>query len=181
MSMIGNTFLQQIINERGILDPAEILNELRKNVVRALNQKGKGVNRKDGMDMAICVIDESKMMLEFAGANNPLFVMQAKRMLEIKGDKQPVGYFEGNEMPFTKHTLALEKGDCIYIFSDGYVDQFGGPKGKKFKYRQFSELLQSLSRRPMQEQKQTINRAFDEWKGELEQVDDVCVVGIRMK
>jgi serine phosphatase RsbU (regulator of sigma subunit) len=180
MSMIGNTFLQQIINERGIMDPAEVLNELRKNVVRALNQKGKGVNRKDGMDMAICVIDEANGMLEFAGANNPLFVMQSKKMLEIKGDKQPVGYFEGNEMPFTKHTIQIEKGDCIYIFSDGYVDQFGGPKGKKFKYRQFSELLQSLSRRSMQEQKEIINQVFDEWKGELEQVDDVCVVGIRM-
>ncbi|MBI3136720.1 MAG: SpoIIE family protein phosphatase [Bacteroidetes bacterium] len=180
MSMIGNTFLHQIINERGISRPAEILNELRKNVVRALNQKGKGVNRKDGMDMAICCIDETAHTLEFAGANNPLFLIRSGEVAELKGDKQPVGYFEGKETPFTNHTMNISPGDCVYLFSDGFVDQFGGPKGKKFKYKQFIELLQSIHKRPMVDQKNLLNSTFDEWKGSLEQVDDVCVIGVRL-
>ncbi|MBK9190582.1 MAG: SpoIIE family protein phosphatase [Crocinitomicaceae bacterium] len=121
MSMIGNTFLQQIINEKQITKPSEILNHLRRSVISALNQKGLGTNRKDGMDMALCVVDEKLMKLEFAGANNPMFIIQAGMLVEVRGDKQPVGYFEGFEDPFTNHEFKIEKGDCIYITSDGYV------------------------------------------------------------
>ncbi|MBL7899598.1 MAG: SpoIIE family protein phosphatase, partial [Crocinitomicaceae bacterium] len=180
MSMIGNTFLQQIVNERQITKPAEVLNELRQSVIRALNQKGLGTNRKDGMDMALCVVDEKNMKLEFAGANNPMFLIQSGVLMEIRGDKQPVGYFEGFEDPFTNHEFKIEKGDCIYITSDGYVDQFGGPKGKKFKYKQFKELLFSISLKSMQDQKKILAQTFEDWKGSLEQVDDVCVVGVRI-
>lgn len=180
MSMIGNTFLHQIVNEREITNPAQILTELRRNVVRALNQKGDGVNRKDGMDMAICVYNSSTGMLEFAGANNPLFVITRGEMKEIKGDKQPVGYFEGLEKPFTHHSIEVATGDCVYLFSDGYADQFGGPKGKKYKYKQLKELLFENFEKPMQVQKSILIASFDDWKGPLEQVDDVCVVGFRI-
>lgn len=180
MSMIGNTFLHQIVNERGITNPAEILMELRRNVIRALNQKGDGINRKDGMDMALCVLDESLGTVEFAGANNPLFMVRKGEMVEIKGDKLPVGYFEGKEIPFTNHTLQISKGDCVYLFSDGYADQFGGPKGKKFKYKQLRDLIFRNFEKPMQDQKRILITAFNDWKGPLEQVDDVCLVGIRV-
>ncbi|MBL7900249.1 MAG: SpoIIE family protein phosphatase, partial [Crocinitomicaceae bacterium] len=169
MSMIGNTFLQQIVNERQITRPAEILNELRQSVIRALNQKGLGTNRKDGMDMALCVVDDKSKKLEFAGANNPMFLIQAGVLIEVRGDKQPVGYFEGFEDPFTNHEFNIESGDCIYITSDGYVDQFGGPKGKKFKYKQFKELLFSISLKSMQDQKKILAQTFEDWKGSLEQ------------
>jgi serine phosphatase RsbU (regulator of sigma subunit) len=180
MSMIGNTFLHQIVNEREITKPSEILTELRRNVIRALNQKGDGVNRKDGMDMAICAYNASTGVLEFAGANNPLFVVKDGATDEIKGDKQPVGYFEGLEKPFTSHSLEVSKGDCVYLFSDGYADQFGGPKGKKFKYKPLKDLIFANVQKPMATQKTILIDSFDEWKGSLEQVDDVCVVGFRI-
>lgn len=180
MSMIGNTFLHQIINERGLTKPDEILNELRAKVIRALNQKGEGVNRKDGMDMAICVFDKAAMTLEFAGANNPLFMVVDGQPREYKADKQPVGYFEGKEQPFTSHLIQVKPGDCFYILSDGYADQFGGPKGKKFKYKQLYDLLVRESKKPMSEQKKILVSTFDDWKGNLEQVDDVCFVGARI-
>jgi len=180
MSMIGNTFLHQIVNEREITNPAEILTELRRNVIRALNQKGDGVNRKDGMDMAICVYNSKAGILEFAGANNPLFVVKDGVAHEIKGDKQPVGYFEGLERPFTNHGISVAKGDCVYLFSDGYADQFGGPKGKKYKYKQLKELLYQNFQKPMSSQKGVLISSFDQWKGPLEQIDDVCIVGFRI-
>ncbi len=180
MSMIGNTFLHQIVNEREITYPSEILTELRRNVIRALNQKGDGVNRKDGMDMAICTYNSKTGILEFAGANNPLFVIVGGQTHEIKGDKQPVGYFEGLEKPFTNHSLEVTKGDCVYLFSDGYADQFGGPKGKKYKYKPLKDLIFANYQKPMSAQKSILINSFDDWKGPLEQVDDVCVVGFRI-
>jgi len=180
MSMIGNTFLHEIVNEKKIIAPNHILNILRRRVVRAMNQKGEGTNRKDGMDMAICTIDEHNGTLDFAGANNPLYVVLSNEMKELKGDKQPVGYFGEKEVPFKSHQLKIQKGDCVYIFSDGYADQFGGPKGKKFKYKQLRDLLFANCELPMQEQKKILLETFESWKGSLEQVDDVCMVGIRI-
>lgn len=180
MSMIGNTFLHQIVNEKGVTRPDEVLNELRHRIVHALNQKGDGENRKDGMDMSLCVLDEKEGKLQFAGANNPLFLVKNQTIQEIKGDKQPVGFFEGRESPFTLHELQVREGDCIYLCSDGYADQFGGPKGKKFKYKQLKELFAENSKLPMQKQKDLLNQRFDSWRGALEQVDDVCVIGVRV-
>lgn len=180
MSMIGNTFLHEIVNEKKIIAPNHILNILRRRVVRAMNQKGEGTNRKDGMDMAICTIDERNGTLQFAGANNPLYMVLGNEMVELKGDKQPVGYFGEKEVPFKSHQVKIQKGDCVYIFSDGYADQFGGPKGKKFKYKQLRDLLFANYALPMQEQKKILIESFENWKGNLEQVDDVCMVGIRI-
>lgn len=180
MSMIGNAFLQQIIVEKGLRDPGKILDLLREKIITALNQKKGTSHRRDGMDMALCVFNTKNNKLHFAGANNPLFMIQQNVLVEIQGDKQPVGFFEGLEQPFTSHSVDVFDGDCIYVFSDGYVDQFGGPKGKKFKYKQLKEVLMSIHHKKMQEQKNILNQTFNDWKGDLEQLDDVCIVGVRI-
>ena len=117
--------------------------------------------------------------LSYAGANNPLWIVRNGEIIETKANKQPIGQFD-NPQPYTTHTIELQKGDVIYIFSDGYVDQFGGPKGKKFKTRAFRALLLSIQDKTMQEQKIIIDNTFENWKGELEQIDDVCVIGVRI-
>jgi len=117
--------------------------------------------------------------LEYAGANNPLWIARDGTIIETKANKQPIGKFENKE-PYTTHTFELLKGDSIYIFSDGYVDQFGGDKGKKIKARTFKELLLSVQDKKMEEQKLVIDEVFETWKGDLEQIDDVCVIGVRV-
>ena len=132
---------------------------------------------KDGMDIALCSIEGMK--LQYAGAYNPLWIIRNGEVLETKANKQPIGKFEKPE-PYTTHSFKLEKGDAIYIFSDGYVDQFGGEKEKKFKAKAFRKLLLSIQDQVMEEQKKSIDEAFETWKGDLEQIDDVCVIGIRV-
>lgn len=180
MSMIGNTFLHQIVNEKRILQPSDILDELRARVITALSQQGSENARKDGMDMALCVLDLDSLTLEYSGANNPVYYINNGEMKEIKPDKQPVGYMPERPEKFTNHKVQLSKGDSIYIFSDGYADQFGGPKGKKFKYKQLRELLFANSSLNMTEQKSNLLVKFKDWKGDLEQIDDVCLMGVRV-
>ncbi|OIQ37689.1 MAG: hypothetical protein BM555_00415 [Crocinitomix sp. MedPE-SWsnd] len=180
MSMIGNTFLHQIVNEEKVLQPSIILDQLRERVITALRQDGEDNARKDGMDMALCSLDLETRELQFAGANNPLYYTKGREIVELKGDKQPVGYMPERSGPFTNHKIVLNEGDAIYIFSDGYPDQFGGPKGKKFKYKQLRELLLSNSQKPMLSQKELLISSFYDWKGDLEQIDDVCLIGVRV-
>jgi serine phosphatase RsbU (regulator of sigma subunit) len=133
------------------------------------------------MDIALCAINYKKSTMEFAGANNPLWLIRNDQIIEINGDKFPIGAFVGEELQkFTNHEWEIQKGDCIYIFTDGYADQFGGPKGKKFKYKQFHELLLKIHSKPMSEQKEILQKVNEEWQGELEQVDDVLIIGIRI-
>lgn len=180
MSMIGNTYLNELIEERGITAPAEILGELRTMVIRSLKQKDADDSAKDGMDMSLLSFAEDNTSVEFAGANNPLWLIRDKEVKEYNGDKRPIGYFRGQGLPFTNHRLSLQKSDCLYIFSDGYADQFGGEKGKKFKYKQLKELLVNIHQKPMPEQESILEDVFRKWKGALEQVDDVLVIGIRV-
>jgi serine phosphatase RsbU (regulator of sigma subunit)/Flp pilus assembly protein TadD len=180
MSMIGNTYLHQIVNEKKVLQPSLILDELREMVVQALSQQGGEDARKDGMDMSLCVLDLDTNILEFSGANNPLYYVKSGDMLEVKGDKQPVGYMPERNGKFTNNRIQLAEGDAIYIFSDGYADQFGGPRGKKFKYKQMRDLLYLNRDKDMLEQKQVMIDAFMNWKGNLEQIDDVCFIGVRV-
>ncbi len=180
MSMIGNTFLHEIINEKKIITPGTILNELREKVISAMDQNGMDGSRRDGMDMSLCMIDETSNTLEFAGANNPIYLVQDEKIVEIKGDKKPVGYMPEKSDDFTNHSVKVNTGDIIYLFSDGYADQFGGSKGKKFKYKQFRELLLANCQKSMQDQKEILSNRFVEWKGQLEQIDDVCVIGIKI-
>lgn len=180
MSMIGNTFLHEIVNERKIITPGTILDELRKKVIKAMNHSAMEGSRKDGMDMSLCMIDEASMTMEFSGANNPIYIIQNNQLVEIKGDKKPVGYMPERPEDFINHSIKINSGDVVYLFSDGYADQFGGSKGKKFKYKQLKDLLLKNSQLEMQVQKEILIDTFNAWKGNLEQIDDVCVIGFRI-
>ncbi|MBK9672092.1 MAG: tetratricopeptide repeat protein [Bacteroidetes bacterium] len=177
MSMIGNSLLNQIVNEQGITKPAEILFKLREEVIKALKQTGAIGESRDGMDIAICCIENKK--LQFAGANNPLIFIRNNQLTEYKGDKQPIGIYSGTPKPFTNHEIDLQTGDCIYLYSDGYADQFGGHQNKKFKYAQLKELLTTIVQLPMERQREKLQLNFEAWKSDNEQVDDVLVIGIR--
>jgi serine phosphatase RsbU (regulator of sigma subunit) len=178
MSMLGNSFLNEIVVENHIFNADQILNRLRTKIISALEQKGE--LRKDGMDVALCVWNKMDNTLEFAGANNSLILMRNGILNEYKGDKMPVGKHEGELKPFTSVKFQLEKNDVIYMYTDGYADQFGGEKGKKFKYKSLHALLQSFGNESLGSQKDKLNEAFEKWKGELEQVDDVSMIGIRV-
>ena len=180
MSMLGIGFLNEIVIEDNIHNPDEILNRLRTKIINALRQKGVQHQQMDGMDLALCLIDKSSSRLFFAGANNPVWIMRNKEIIEVSADKQPVGYLvEEKSHPFTMHEIPLQKGDIIYTFTDGFADQFGGEHGKKFKYKRFRELFKSVDSLPMKEQKDVIEQAFEQWKGSHEQVDDVCIIGVK--
>jgi serine phosphatase RsbU (regulator of sigma subunit) len=180
MSMIGNAFLHEAVDEKGITQPDLIFNELRNNIIVSLKQKEVIDSTKDGMDMALLTFNETNTIVEFAGANNSLWLIRNGKCIEFKGDKMPIGYFHGKELPFTNHKIDIMKGDTLYIFTDGYADQFGGQNGKKLKYKQFNELLLSIQNMSMLEQELFILKKFNDWKGRHEQVDDVCVIGIRV-
>ncbi len=188
MSVLGFNLLSQAVNERGLTKPSDILRHLDAGVNTMLRQSTETNTVKDGMDLALCTLDIEKKELQYAGAYNGLWVVKGangqeanRQLVEIKADKSPIGVnVDGVVDNYTNHTLQLEKGDCIYIFSDGYADQFGGPRGKKFKYKAMKELLLSINGQTMKEQKRTMEKALMDWKGGLEQVDDVLVIGVRI-
>lgn len=181
MSVVGYNLLNQAVNEHGLSRPGLILNALNKGVSNTLRQKMEESSVKDGMDIALLSIDMKKLQLEFAGAYNSLYLIRDKQLTEIRGDKFPVGIFMGEEMKrFTNHELPIKKGDTLYIFTDGYADQFGGPNGKKFKVRKLQELLLSIHDKPMEEQDAILTETIERWRGNLEQVDDILVIGIRI-
>jgi serine phosphatase RsbU (regulator of sigma subunit) len=175
VSVVCNNALNRSVREHGLTDPGEILTKTREIVIREFEKSEEDV--KDGMDIALCSLEGNK--LQYAGAHNPLWIIRKGEIIETKANKQPIGKFDNPE-PYTTHNFDLEQGDSLYIFSDGYVDQFGGEKGKKFKARAFRELLLSIQDKSMEEQKQIIDEAFETWKGDLEQIDDVCVIGVRV-
>ena len=188
MSMLGNSFLNEIVVENKIFKADEILNKLRSKIINALEQKG-GTQQKDGMDMSLCVWNKLDNTLEFAGANNPLWLLRTdvssigvenKQLIEYKADKMPIGLYLDAEVPFKSETIQLQKGDIIYLCTDGYADQFGGPKGKKYKYKPLIECLIKNSHLEMLEQKALLETVFIDWKGKHEQVDDVSVIGVRV-
>jgi len=178
MSLLGITFLNEIVNRLNELDASNILNQLRNDIINALNQGNTDLQTKDGMDIALCVFDLENEILEFAGANNPLYIVRNKELIEYKADKMPIGVYD-NLKPFTRNIIKMEKGDLYYMFSDGYADQFGGPEGKKFKYKQLKDLFVSISHLPMNEQLTVIEKTHEEWKGNYFQVDDILVIGIK--
>jgi len=179
MSMLGISFLNEIVDERHIMDPGEILNELRKNVMKALKQSGKEQEQKDGMDMAVCVYDTAKKVLEYAGAYNPLYLVRDNELEEYKADRMPISYFGDRDELFQTKAIQVRAGDQIYLFSDGYADQFGGPDEKKFKYKTLKQLLLDIRKEPMDKQHKILHDRFNEWKGDLEQIDDVVLMGVR--
>ncbi len=180
MSMLGVSFLNEIVNKNHELIPAEILNQLRAAVKRTLGQTGKEGEAKDGMDIALCVLDTTTMELQYAGAYNPLYVYRNSELLEYKADKMPIGIYVREKESFTNNVIALEKGDTFYIFSDGYVDQFGGETGGKFKTKAFKELLSQIQDKTMAEQREILNTTIDNWRGKIDQIDDIIVLGVRV-
>jgi serine phosphatase RsbU (regulator of sigma subunit) len=178
MSLLNITFLHQTVIEKGISQPDKIFNNIRTNVIEALNPDGTS-DTKDGMDAVLCAINFENHILKAACANNPMWIIRNGEFIEFKADKIPIG--DGDETrPFTLHEINLLKGDVVYMFTDGYADQFGGPNGKKYKLAQLKELVLSIHLKPMQEQHTILNTAFSDWKGALDQVDDVSVMGLRI-
>ena len=175
VSVVCNNGLNRSVREYGLLDPGEILDKTREIVIREFEKSDEEVQ--DGMDVALCSIQGNK--LKYAGAHNPLWIIRNGEILETKANKQPIGIYD-QPKPFTTHTITLQKNDTIYIFSDGYVDQFGGVRGKKFKIKAFRELILSIQGHHMEKQKMLLEEAFENWIGELEQIDDVCIIGIKV-
>ena len=175
VSVVCHNALNRSVREYGLTDPGAILDKTREIVVQEFEKSDEEV--KDGMDIALCLLEGNK--LHYAGAHNPLWIIRKGEIIETKANKQPIGQFDNPE-PYTTHSFKLEKGDSIYIFSDGYVDQFGGEKGKKFKTKAFRDLLLSIQDNTMEEQKSIIDDVFEKWKENLEQLDDVCVIGIHV-
>jgi len=180
MSMLGYSYLNEIANNYKITKASLILNRLRNYIKTALRQTGKEGEAKDGMDMALCVLDLETLSLQFSGAYNPFYLIRNKKLSEIKGDKMPIGIYINEKKSFTNHEQILKKGDVFYIFSDGYTDQFGGEKGGKFKSRPFKDLLLDIHGKPMNEQKEILNTTLENWKGTNAQVDDILVMGFRI-
>ena len=175
VSVVCNNGLNRSVREYALTSPGEILNKTREIVIREFEKSDEEV--KDGMDIALCSLEGNH--LKYAGAHNPLWIIRKGEVIETKANKQPIGQFDNPE-PYITHSFDLEKGDTIYIFSDGYVDQFGGEKGKKFKIIAFRTLLLSIQDKSMEEQKVIIDETFETWRGNLEQVDDICVIGVRV-
>jgi serine phosphatase RsbU (regulator of sigma subunit) len=180
MSMLGISFLEEIVNEREITESGQILNELRKEVQRALHQKGTKEEAKDGMDIALCVIDRSKKMVQYSGAYNSLYLIRKGELIEYPADRMPIGIFDFSDKSFTSQDFPYLSNDIIYMFSDGYADQFGGPNSKKFKYSALKELLLKIHDLPMKEQKQKLENEFLKWKVANPQTDDVLIMGLRL-
>ncbi len=179
MSMIGSSLLNQIINERNITEPAEILRQLNIMIIESLNQNENETN--DGMDVSICVFNAEMTELQYAGANRPLWVIRNNELITLSPDKHPIGGLQvAMDRKFSNHKVDLCKGDTLYLFSDGFADQFGGEKGKKLMTSKFKAELLAIQDKTMREQEYYLKTYFDRWKGKNEQVDDVLVIGIRV-
>jgi serine phosphatase RsbU (regulator of sigma subunit) len=177
VSVVCNNALNRSVREFGLLRPDTILEKTRELVIEQFERSEDDV--KDGMDIALCAFDPATLRLQYSGANNNVYIIRKEGLIELKADKQPVGKHTENK-PFTFNEFQLEQGDCIYVLSDGYADQFGGADGKKFKTAKLKELLIRISAQSMEEQEKELENTFVSWKGKLEQVDDVLVIGIRV-
>lgn len=180
MSMLGVSFLTQIIAQTGELHAATILNKLRQQVITALHQTGEIGGSKDGMDLALYIFDDQTMKLEFAGANNPLIHISNGELFHIKSDKMPIGIHLRGDTPFTNFEIDVKKGDVIYTFSDGYADQFGGEDARKFMIKNLKDLLLEIHQKPMDEQRDILDKTLLNWHGETPRIDDVVVMGMRI-
>ncbi len=181
ISIVNYNLLNKAVLEKDLNNPADILNYVNQQLTVALHQTFQESSVKDGMDIALCVLNTKTFELHYAGANNPIYIIQNMELVQLNADKFPVGAFVDEQVQsFTSKQIQLQKNDLIYLFSDGYADQFGGDKGKKFKYKQLKEVLVENQNLPMKQQLLIIEERFVSWKGKLEQVDDVLVIGIRV-
>lgn len=181
MSIVGNTLLNQTIKDPDVNTPADALNFLNRELPKNLMKHEKDDIVRDGMDIVMCAFDLANLKMHSAGAMNSVYVVRGDELIEIKGDRQPIsGFNDDSRKQFTNVTTSLQQNDCVYLLTDGYADQFGGPNGKKFKYKQLKDLLVALNPLPMEEQKARLKEEFLKWKGKMEQVDDVLIIGIRI-
>lgn len=200
MSMLGITLLEDVVRDRKITSPEKALDALRQRIINVFQKRGDSTP-KDGLNISLCVIDEAKKEVRFAGAYHPLIVTRKTtapsmiinqagleptlidndhQLFQIKSDKQPIGHFIDEAKPFSLHTFPYESGDTLYMYSDGYPDQFGGPNNKKFMSRRFKRLLMDLQDKSLDEQRQTLKWTLRDWMGVHEQIDDICVMGIQL-
>ncbi len=179
MSIVGSNGLNQALSAASSDNPAHVLDELNKTVTETLHKRDESAAQ-DGMDIAICALSEDGKTLEYAGAYNPLYLLRDGEIQQIKADKQAIGSFSDKSAPYTNHEIKLESGDYVYLFSDGYADQFGGPQGKKFMYKQFRKELSALQGMSMDEQRDLLDNTIEKWKGPLEQVDDILIMGLKI-
>lgn len=181
ISIVNYNLLNKAVLEKDLNDPADILNYVNNQLIVALHQTYQESSVKDGMDISLCVLNTKTLEMNYAGANNPIYIIKNDELLQINADKFPVGAFiEEQIQTFTTKSIQLHRSDLVYLFSDGYADQFGGAKGKKFKYKQLKDILEEGKQLPMQEQSAILADRFESWKGMLEQVDDVLIIGIRI-
>jgi len=179
VSMLGISLLNEIVKNQEIRKASEVLNSLRTHVKNSLKQTGKIKESKDGMDIALCVYDKEKNILEYAGANNHLYIVENNQLKVYKADHQPIGIYI-KEQNFNNNIIKINKNDTLYLFSDGYYDQFNGKTDEKFKTKRFKKLLMSVSNKPMPEQKQILNTEFENWKGNTQQIDDVLIMAVKL-
>jgi serine phosphatase RsbU (regulator of sigma subunit) len=180
MSLIGMKILNQSIKQKEVNSPAEALDFLNAQVYDTMNKHAsKDSIVRDGMDAVLFAINFNKLTLSFAGANNSLYIVRDKEIIELKPDKQPIGAYEAQQS-FTNYAFQLQKGDTIYATTDGYIDQFGGDEGKKLKSKKFKEKLVECVDLPIEQQKEFLSTFFNNWKGSLEQLDDVCILGVKI-
>jgi serine phosphatase RsbU (regulator of sigma subunit) len=180
MSILGIAFLNEILGKSAEFSAGEMLNQLRKQVIKSLHQTGKNRESRDGMEIALCIFDFSRRRLQFSGAFRPLFLIRDNQLIEYQGDNMPIGIYHDEEQSFTNREIQLMKDDMIYLFTDGITDQMGGANKKTFKTHNFKKLLLDVCLLTPEEQKAAIERSFYEWKGECDQVDDILVFGMKI-
>jgi len=180
MSIMGINFLSEIVSKTEIFKANEILNELREHLIRSLGQTGHRDETRDGMEMALCIVDLESNQLQFSGAFRPLYIFRNKELIEIKGDRMPIGIYNEEVVSFTNKEMKVRDNDVFYLFTDGYVDQIGGPDRKTFKSRNFKKLLREIHLKPLNEQRSILEKEHLAWRSEIEQIDDILIMGIRL-
>lgn len=180
LSILGISFLNEILQLRTVPRANRILNRMREKVMDALDQKGAESEKKDSIDIALCVYESSRGILQYAGANRPAIMIREGKITEYRPDKMPIGVAPLEEVSFTNHRIEVQPGDSFYLFSDGYPDQFGEDSNKKFKYRKFRDLLLSVQGLEMSAQKEIIENTYYEWKGKTVQIDDILILGFEI-
>jgi len=180
MSIMGINFLNEIVSQSDTIIANEILNELRKQLIKSLGQTGRRDEAKDGMEMALCIVDPDNKQIQFSGAFRPMYLIKDEELIVIKGDPMPIGKYNENEMPFTNKEVQFNENDMIYLFTDGYVDQIGGLDRKTFKSIQFKKLLKEIHYKPLKEQKSILEEEHGIWRAGQEQIDDIMILGVRL-
>jgi serine phosphatase RsbU (regulator of sigma subunit) len=193
LSMLGMSFLNEIVNRTGSIQANQILDMLRTDLITSLHQSGKKGEARDGMEIALCIVDKQNGLLEYSGANRPLYLIRETdlegdrsegnygyELVQYQADKMPIGIYDQEMKPFTNHVIQLQKNDSAYLFTDGYLDQKGGPVSKTFKSHRFRKLLLDIQHESMEMQKNILMERFESWKGDIEQIDDVLVLGFKV-